>query len=178
MAYEGQAGKQQWSYLRQFGPDGAAVGLGQQTGVAPSGTQMRPSVATDGATRAVTAWGAIDTASSTGIFVRRFDYAPVPPTPRPRPLPRRPPSRPRPPSPGPTTPAGSAAPPDLSRTCSERTKPRSSISNRKRLFTRSKLSLFGRTTDRDCTPDGTDVRAKRPLEQIEVSVGTRAKSKK
>ena len=39
LAYEGQVGTEQWSYLRQFGPDGAPVGLDQQTGAAPSGSR-------------------------------------------------------------------------------------------------------------------------------------------
>jgi len=175
VAYEGQVGTEQWSYLRQFGPDGAAVGLGQQTGVAPSGTQMQPAVATAGAARVVTAYRTRDTGSSDGIFVRRFDYAPVAPAlgpgPDPAPVPTPTPVA----GPGAMSTAKPGAPPDLSRTCGERTKPRSSISDQKRVSARRQLSLFGRTTDRDCTRDGTDVRAKRPLERIEVSVGTRAK---
>lgn len=176
VAYEGQVGTEQWSYLRQFGPDGAAVGLGEQTGVAPSGTEMQPAVATDGAARVVTAYRARDTGISDGIFVRRFDYAPVAPPPGPGPgtVPTPTPAA----EPGATSTAKPGARPDLSRTCGERTKPRSSISRKRRVSTRKRLSLFGRTTDRDCTPDGTDVRAKRPLERIEVSVGTRAKSRK
>jgi hypothetical protein len=80
--------------------------------------------------------------------------ASVDPTPSPTPTPPQ-----QPPAPGPTTPS-----------CAERTKPRSSVSDQTRVFTRTLLSLSGRTTDRDCRPDGTDVRAQRPLRTIQVSV--------
>ena len=61
------------------------------------------------------------------------------------------------------------------RSCGERTKPRSSISDQKRVFSRRRLSLTGRTTDRDCTLTGEDVRSQRRVQRIEVSIATRRK---
>lgn len=81
--YEGQVGTEQWSYLREFAPDGAPTGNGERTGSASSGTPMQPQVAVDGNGRLVTAWTAYDQSSSLGVFLRRFDYAPVAPSPAP-----------------------------------------------------------------------------------------------
>ncbi len=56
--------------------------------------------------------------------------------------------------------------------CGDLTRPRSSVSKRSRL-TRTRVLFTGRTTDRECTPDGRIVRTERKLSRVEISVATR-----
>ncbi len=56
--------------------------------------------------------------------------------------------------------------------CGDLTRPRSSVSKRSRL-TRTRILLTGRTTDRECSPQGRVIRTTRKLARVEVSVQTR-----
>jgi hypothetical protein len=79
LAYEGQVGTQESTYVRQFGPDGTPVGDGDPLSGAPSGTQMLPHVDSDGAGRMVFVWtsGGSGGANSSDVFVGRWNYAAV-----------------------------------------------------------------------------------------------------
>lgn len=56
--------------------------------------------------------------------------------------------------------------------CVDRTRPRSSVSKRS-VMTRRRINLSGRSTDRECSPEGRIIRTKRPLARVEVSVAIR-----
>jgi hypothetical protein len=78
VAFEGQEGTQQLSYLRRFGPGGAADGGNLRVGPAsPSGNLRHTAVASDGAARAVVTWTYGINGAGGDVFVARYDYAPV-----------------------------------------------------------------------------------------------------
>jgi serine protease AprX len=94
---------------------------------------------------------------------------------RPPPPNPQPPPQPNPQPPGGTSGGSGGAPrPGLSSArCGDLTRPRSSVSKRSRL-TRTRIVLTGRTTDRECSPEGRAIAIKRKLERVEVSLATRA----
>jgi hypothetical protein len=113
LAYEGQVGTQQSTYVRQFGPDGTPVGNGEPLSGAPSGTQMLPHVDSDGAGRMVFVWtnGGSGGANSSDVFVGRWNYAAVTdPPPPPPPSGGDDGGTTPPPAATPSTPAAPAAP--------------------------------------------------------------------
>lgn len=79
---------------------------------------------------------------------------------------------------GSTRPDGSstARRPNLSGTCGDATRPRSSVSKRSTV-TRRRLGLNGRTTDRECSPEGRAIRTQRRLARVEVSVALKSKGR-
>jgi hypothetical protein len=76
------------------------------------------------------------------------------------------------PGPGGDSPARGPRPGVAGPRCGDATRPRSSVSKRSRL-TRTRVLLSGRTTDRECSPEGRVIRTKRKLARVEVSVATR-----